>query len=149
MPSCSAAFFFPHQWELLCSQPELAKRAIPASIRLGSPIRSFARVVSEDVEVEGTFIPKSSRVMMLFASANRNEKMFSSSDEFYLKRPVSEHLGFGHGIHTCDGMHLAQIEMQALLEALISQVQRIEILEFAPLENNMISGLSVMNGRIK
>jgi cytochrome P450 len=138
---------FPHQWELLRSRPELAKRAISEAIRLGSPIRSFARVVSEDVEVEGTFIPKNSRVMMLFASANRDEKMFSNSDEFDLERPVSEHLGFGHGIHTCVGMHLAQMEMQALLEALISRVQEIQILESVPLANNTISGFSVMNGR--
>ena len=140
---------FPHQWELLCSRPELAKKAISEAIRLGSPIRSFARVVSEDVEVEGTVIPKNSRVMMLFASANRDEKVFSNSNEFDLERPVSEHLGFGHGIHTCVGMHLAQMEMQALLAALISRVQKIDILKFAPLANNTISGFSVMNGRFE
>jgi len=140
---------FPHQWELLCRRPELAKKAISEAIRLGSPIRSFARVVSEDVEVEGTVIPKNSRVMMLFACANRDEKVFSNSNEFDLERPVSEHLGFGHGIHTCVGMHLAQMEMQALLAALISRVQKIEILEFAPLANNTISGFSVMNGRFE
>ena len=106
-------------------------------------------MVSEDVEVEGTVIPKNSRVMMLFASANRDEKVFSNSNEFDLERPVSEHLGFGHGIHTCVGMHLAQMEMQALLAALISRVQKIEILEFAPLAINTISGFSVMNGRFE
>ena len=76
---------FPHQWELLCSRPELAKKAISEAIRLGSPIRSFARMASEDVEVEGTVIPKNSRVMMLFASANRNEKVFSNSNDLISK----------------------------------------------------------------
>jgi cytochrome P450 len=138
---------YPDQWKLLRARPELIKKAISETIRLGSPIRSFARVAADDIEIEGILIPEGSRVMMLFASANRDEKMFSDSERFDIERPVSEHLGFGHGIHACVGMYLAQMEMQALLEAMISKVRKIEILEAAPLMNNTISGFSILKGR--
>lgn len=139
----------PAQWTLLRSRPELGKRAISEAIRLGTPIRSFARMAARDIEVEGIMIPEGSRVMMLFASANRDEMVFENSDQFDLERPVAEHLGFGHGIHTCVGAHLAQMEMQAVLKAMLSQVEKIEILEAVPLLNNTISGFSVLRGKIR
>jgi cytochrome P450 len=79
---------------------------------------------------------------MLFASANRDELAYDNPNQFNINRNFKEHLGFGHGIHSCVGMHLAQIEMMSLLEAMIPYVKRIETGKPQPLMNNTICGFS-------
>lgn len=117
----------PEQWALLKSRPELAPNAVHEAVRLGAPIRSFSRQTKEDVEIEGVTIPAGARVMMLYASANRDERVFENPDMFDVRRGSRRHLGFGAGVHMCVGMHLAQMEMEALLAAMIERVERIEV----------------------
>jgi cytochrome P450 len=57
-------------------------------------------------------------------------------------RRNSDHLGFGHGVHTCVGMHLAKMEINALLKALLRRVQRFELGETRRVINNVMRGLS-------
>ena len=59
--------------------------------------------------------------MMVFASANRDERKFDNPNQFDARRGRTDHLGFGHGIHTCAGMYLARLEMNALLKALVAR----------------------------
>jgi cytochrome P450/ferredoxin-NADP reductase len=112
----------PQQWQRLKQQPELINRAVNEAIRLATPIRSFSRHTSTDTTIAGHQIKKGSRVMMLFACANRDERVFSNPDQFDITRNPRKHLGFGSGVHMCVGMHLAQLEMEALLHAMISRV---------------------------
>ena len=108
-----------NEWTKLQKNSSLIKNTINEAIRLGSPIRSFSRKANKNVDIEGYHIPKNSRVMMLFASANRDEEIFKNSHKFDIERSFNEHLGFGYGIHSCVGKHLAQLEMSSLLEAMI------------------------------
>ena len=117
----------PDQWELLKQQPELINNAVNEAVRLGTPIRSFSRHTSMDVEIAGVTMPVGSRVMMLFASANRDERHFENPDKFDVTRNVKDHVGFGSGVHMCVGMHLAQLEMESLLNAMISRVGKISV----------------------
>jgi cytochrome P450 len=130
------------EWQKLQHHPSLSRNAVAEAIRLGSPIRSFSRITTKEVEIENFKIPKNSRVMMLFASANRDELVYDNPNQFNINRNFKEHLGFGHGIHSCVGMHLAQIEMMSLLEAMIPYVKRIETGKPQPLMNNTICGFS-------
>jgi cytochrome P450/ferredoxin-NADP reductase len=116
----------PEQWEILKRNPALADNAVNEAVRLGTPIRAFSRHASRDVEIAGVAIPEGSRVMMLFASANRDERRFDQPDQFDINREARDHVGFGSGIHMCVGMHLAQLEMRALLHAMIPRVGQIE-----------------------
>ena len=134
----------PDQWTLLRARPELSKKAISEAVRLGTPIRSFARIAANETRVAGVTIPKGARVMMLFASANRDEAVFENADRFDIERAESDHLGFGHGIHTCVGMHLAQMEMMSLLTAMIPAVGRIETGVAVPAMNNTICGFEAL-----
>lgn len=134
----------PEQWELLRSRPELARNAANEAVRMASPVRSFSRHAARDVEVAGHLIPDGSRVMMVFASANRDERAFDRPDTFDITRNPRHHVGFGSGIHMCVGMHLAQMEMIALLEAMIPRVSRIEVGEGKPALNNTIHGFSAL-----
>ena len=117
----------PDQLDLLRNNPKLIKGAVNEAVRLGTPIRSFSRHTSRDVEIDGVTIPAGARVMMLFASANRDDRQFENPDQFDVRRPSNQHLGFGSGIHMCVGMHLAQLEMEALIHALVRYVDRIDI----------------------
>ena len=130
------------EWQKLQKHPSLCRNAVAEAIRLGSPIRSFSRITTKEVEIERFTIPKNSRVMMLFASANRDELVYENPNLFNINRGFTEHLGFGHGIHSCVGMHLAQIEMISLLEAMMPYVKRIETGKPQPLMNNTICGFS-------
>ena len=115
----------PDQWELLKRQPELATNAVNEAVRLGSPIRSFSRHATRNVRVGENEIEKGARVMVLYASANRDERVFETPDRFDITRNPKVHLGFGSGIHMCVGMHLAQMEIASLIRAMIPRVGRI------------------------
>lgn len=120
-------FFMDHpdQWDLVRERPELIPNAVEEVVRLASPIRAFSRHVAEDSEVAGVPIPKGSRVIVLYASANRDQRKFPDPDRFDVTRDVHDHLGFGTGVHMCMGMHLAKLEIVSLLDALARRVRRI------------------------
>ncbi|WP_282606334.1 cytochrome P450 [Pelagibius sp. Alg239-R121] len=132
----------PDQWEEIKNDPDLCTNAVNEAVRLCTPIRSFSRHTTRDVEVEGYCIPEGSRVMMLFASANRDEAQFDDPDRFDVTRNPKDHLGFGSGIHMCVGMHLAQMEMVSLLHAMIPRVGRVDVGEPIIAMNNTIRAFS-------
>lgn len=114
----------PGQWDLLRERPDLVPNAVEEIVRLSSPIRSFSRYVTEDADVSGIGIPKGARIMVLYGSANRDAEMWDDPDRFDITRNVRKHLGFGHGKHTCMGLHLARREMINLIEAMLPRVSR-------------------------
>lgn len=117
----------PDQWKLLKKNPLLIPKAVNEAVRMGSPIRSFSRTMTKDYEVAGVILPMGARVMIIYASANRDEAKFPNADKFDVTRGTHEHLGFGIGKHQCVGMHLAKIEMECLLEALLRKIDKIEV----------------------
>ena len=118
----------PEIWQQLRADPALALNAAHEAIRIGTPIRSFARHVAEPVEIGGYTLPTGARVMMLYASANRDEAVFEQADRFDITRAnARRHLGFGAGIHMCIGMHLALLEIECLILAMIRQIPAFRI----------------------
>lgn len=128
----------PAQWALLRADRALVRGAVDEAVRLGSPIRSFSRTLSAPYVLGGVRMPRGARAMVLFASANRDERRFPDPDRFDAMRPVQDHVGFGHGIHMCVGMHLARVEMEALLAALLDQADSIQVGEPTVALNNTI-----------
>jgi cytochrome P450 len=116
----------PDQWDLLRARPDLIPNAIEEVVRLSTPIRAFSRHVARDVEIGGATLPEGARVLVIYASANRDERVFPDPDRFDIARDTANHLGFGMGVHMCMGMHLARLEIAALLEALRTRVARFE-----------------------
>jgi cytochrome P450/ferredoxin-NADP reductase len=117
----------PEQWALVRARPELIPNAVEEVVRLASPIRAFTRYVAEDSEVAGVPIPMGARVMVMYASANRDERKFADPDRFDVTRDVHDHLGFGSGVHMCMGMHLARLEIVSLLQSLARHVKTIAL----------------------
>jgi cytochrome P450 len=126
----------PEQWEALRNEPALIANAVLEAVRLESPIPAFARVTTADVDVGGVTVPKGQRVLVSYASANRDERKWDQPDRFDIRRNCAGHVGFGHGTHTCMGMHLAQLEIRSLVQVLTRRVRRIEVGEPRPLINS-------------
>ncbi|KQO95706.1 cytochrome P450 [Leifsonia sp. Leaf264] len=117
----------PAQWEALRSDPRLARRAFDEAIRLESPVQTFFRTTTRDVELDGTVIPEGHKILMFLGSANRDPRRWDNPDEFDLSRDPSGHVGFGMGIHQCVGQHVARLEAATLITALARRVRTIEL----------------------
>ncbi len=115
------------QWQRLRENPSLIPNAVEEAVRLSTPIRAFSRYVAKDTAIAGIPIPQGQRVMVIYASANRDERKYTNPDQFDVSRDVHDHVGFGQGVHMCMGMHLAKLEMESLLEALVQRVERFEL----------------------
>ena len=117
----------PEQWALVRERPELIPNAVEEVVRLASPIRAFTRYVAEDSRIAGVAIPQGARVMVMYASANRDERKYPDPDRFDVTRDVHDHLGFGSGVHMCMGMHLGKLEIVSLLQSLARRVKTIAL----------------------
>jgi cytochrome P450 len=130
----------PEQWELVRTRPALVPRAVAEALRLEAPVRAFTRLAVEDYAVDGTTIPAGDRVLILFASANRDERRYADPDRFDVRRDARDHVGFGHGVHRCAGGYLAELEMESLLRAMVARVRRIEVGEPVVAASNVLRG---------
>jgi cytochrome P450 len=139
---------YPEQWELLREDPTLIANAINEALRLESPIRGFTRHLTADAAIGGATILAGSRALLLYASANRDERKWQDPERFDIRRRASDHLGFGNGTHMCAGLHLARLEMTALLEVLVEKVRHFELGEPVLAVNNVLRGLKSLPVRV-
>lgn len=109
----------PGEWEKLRSRPELIPSAVLEGVRHSSVIRWFARVPAIDYPIGDGVVPAGARLMLLYGSANRDERQYPEPDRFDVARNPRDHLGWGRGEHMCAGLHLARMEMEVMLEVLI------------------------------
>jgi cytochrome P450 len=130
----------PQQWEKLRAEPERIPATVHEALRFEAPVRAFSRFAIADYDVDGTVIPEGDRVLILYASANRDERHFEDPDRFDITRDAKGHVAFGAGVHRCAGAHLAQLEMEALLRALVARVRTIDVATPVPLMNNVLRG---------
>jgi cytochrome P450 len=129
----------PDQWQILQKEPDRIKAAFNEVLRIESPITCFTRLAKRDASAGGVEIPAGSRVLVSFASANRDERRWEEPDRFDITRESAGHLAFGYGDHACVGMGLARLEGAAVLTSLVERVGTIE-LDGAPARkrNNLI-----------
>jgi cytochrome P450 len=116
----------PDQWQRLRETPGLARVAFDEAIRLESPVQTFFRTATRDVDVDGVVIPDGHKVLLVLAAANRDPRRWSDPDRFDLSRDPSGHVGFGMGIHQCVGQHIARLEAEAVLTAMARRIRRID-----------------------
>ncbi|HEX4865378.1 MAG TPA: cytochrome P450, partial [Acidimicrobiales bacterium] len=84
--------------------------AVDETLRYWAPSQYQGRLLTEDVVSHGILMPGGSRVLMLTASANRDERAYEEPDRFDVSRGAHVPLGFGHGVHFCLGAALARLE---------------------------------------
>ena len=86
------------------------------------------RTTTTDVEIADTVIPKGERVLMWYASGNRDETVFEDPDKLSIDRPnARQHLSFGFGVHRCMGNRVAELQLRLLWEELLQRYSRIEV----------------------
>ncbi|MGJ5154088.1 cytochrome P450 [Bradyrhizobium sp. SZCCHNRI3052] len=113
---------FPDQWARLRADPSLARNAFEEAVRFESPVQTFFRTTTRDVELGGVTIPEGEKVLMFLGSANRDPRRWEQPDSYDITRKVSGHVGFGSGIHMCVGQLVARLEGEAVLTALARKV---------------------------
>jgi cytochrome P450 len=91
------------------------------------PVWALFRTALKDTEYAGTTIRKHEKVLLLVASADRDESRWSNPDRFEITRRTSGHIGFGTGIHGCVGQMVARLEGEAILFALSRHVKSIQL----------------------
>jgi cytochrome P450 len=126
----SAVWLFathPEQWALVRREPDRVKQAFNEVLRVESPISGFTRVTTRPAEIAGVDLPAGARVLVSFASANRDERRWDAPDTFDVSRNSAGHVGFGYGEHACVGMGLARLEGAAVLSALAARVEGFEL----------------------
>ncbi len=110
---------FERERELIRRSPELIPGAVEELLRFDAPLEWLTRVISGDVELHDVAIPAGSRVILLWASANRDERRWPEPDKLMLERERKRHISFGEGIHHCLGAPLARMEARIVLEELM------------------------------
>lgn len=116
----------PDQWRALRQDPSLIKPAFDEILRWESPVQTFFRTASRDVEVDGVTIPKDAKVLLFLGAANRDPRKWPDPERFDIARRPVGHVAFGTGIHRCVGQLLARLETDVLLGALVKRVDRFE-----------------------
>jgi cytochrome P450 len=138
----------PGQWKHLKRDPSLVPSAVIESVRHSAVVRWFSRVAASDYFVGNCVVPAGSRVMLMYGSANRDERRYPEPDLFDISRNPTDQLGWGAGPHVCGGMHLAKVEMEVLLEALLERVDRIEVGEPVVGVNQGLYGFTALPMRL-
>ncbi len=124
----------------------LAGPAVEEMLRFTSPVAHFQRTALADTELRGRHIAAGERVVMFYASANRDEDVFGDPDRFDVGRSPNPHVAFGAGgPHLCLGMHVARIETIAMLREIVRRLPDIEL--NGPVErlhSSFIAGIQTM-----
>jgi cholest-4-en-3-one 26-monooxygenase len=117
----------PEQWQRLRRDPSLVPAAVEEILRWTSPVVSFLRTTTTQVEMAGRTIPAGSPTMLLYSSANRDAAAFGpTASRFDIGRDPNHHLAFGSGPHFCLGAELARVELRVMLDTLVARVSHIE-----------------------
>jgi cytochrome P450 len=116
---------FPEQWAMLRETPSLARSAFDEAMRLESPVQAFFRTTSRAIVLADVSIEAGEKVLVFFASANRDPRRWDAPDVFDIRRKSGGHVAFGLGIHRCVGEALAELEGEILLTELARRVREI------------------------
>jgi cytochrome P450 len=111
----------------LGADPARIPTAVEELLRFLAPVQSGARVTTAEVELHGTVILHGERVLLLWASANRDERRYPDPDTLDLGRTPLRNVAFGEGIHFCLGAPLARLESRIAFEALFTRISEYEI----------------------
>lgn len=126
--------------------PERIERAVEEILRWSSPILYFRRTATRDVELRGKTIEQGDWVVLWYASANRDEEVFTDPFTFDVGRWPNDHVAFGGGgPHFCLGANLARLELRLIFTELITRMPRLELAGAVEmLRSNFVGGITSM-----
>ena len=136
----------PEQLAKLQADPSLIPDAVEEFLRWASPVYHFRRTATRDVELGGQEIKQGDKVVMWFASGNRDEDVFENPYEFDVTRRNIDHVTFGKGSpHLCMGNNLARMEIRLMFEELIPRLKTVELNgEVRRVRSNFVNGIKTL-----
>ncbi|WP_328354244.1 cytochrome P450 [Mycobacterium sp. NBC_00419] len=117
----------PNLFDELKADRALVPAAVEEAARWGSPVQWVTRVATQPYEIGGTVIPTGGKVVLFYASANRDPARFTDPDRLDIHRDTTGHLAFGHGLHFCLGAHLARLETVTAVNHLLDEIDGLEL----------------------
>jgi cytochrome P450 len=115
-------------WTMLVENPDKVGRFVEEIIRFGTPLKSAARRVAQDVVLHDTPISEGAILMLLWGSGSHDETAFEDPEQIRLDRPnASAHTSFGGGVHLCAGAYMARLEVELAIKGLIERFAEIEL----------------------
>jgi cytochrome P450 len=112
----------PDQFRLLRDNQDLLDRAVDEVVRWATPVNYMMRTASSDTELRGQSINEGDKLVLFYASANRDEDLYENPYEFRIDRDRSRHLGFGVGEHYCMGANLAKMTQKSMFRELSTRL---------------------------
>ncbi len=133
----------PEQLARLKDDPSLIPTAVEEFLRWASPVYHFRRTATRDVELGGKRVKEGDKVVMWFASGNRDEEVFGNPYDFDVTRQDNDHVTFGKGSpHLCLGNLLARTEIRIMFEELIPRLADIRLAGDVPrVRSNFVNGI--------
>ncbi|MET0740941.1 MAG: cytochrome P450 [Candidatus Nanopelagicales bacterium] len=131
----------------LQSEPAQLERAVEEFMRAFSPTQALARTVTQPVELAGCPLQPGDRVLLAWASANRDPNAFDDPDRVDIQRWPNRHAGFGIGVHRCAGSHLGRAMAREILGQVITRMPDYEV-DVAALETYPSQGVNAGYQRI-
>ncbi|SDQ35001.1 cytochrome P450 [Thermostaphylospora chromogena] len=133
----------PEQMEKLRDDPSLMPTAVEEFLRWASPVWHFRRTATRDVEMHGKRIAEGDKVVMWFASGNRDERVFADPYSFDITRTRNDHVTFGKGSpHFCLGNALARLEIRIMFEELLPRLADVRLAgEVRRVRSNFVNGI--------
>ncbi len=129
----------PEQWETLAANPDGIPDAVEEMIRWVTPLNNFFRTAAVDSHIGEQRVNAGDRVILLYPSANRDEDVFDDPFTFDTTRRPNPHVGFGFGTHFCLGASLARLELQVLMEELVSRITNLRVVAEIESEANIFA----------
>ncbi|ORW20492.1 cytochrome P450 [Mycobacterium palustre] len=114
-------------FEELLRKPGWERTILDEFLRHSSPVGAMGRIVTRDVDLNGAQLHAGDRVLVHFASANRDDEIFDGADELNFNRERNPHVAFGMGVHRCIGMHLARQQIRIAIDTLLERITNLRL----------------------
>ena len=112
----------PEQLRSLRADRTLMSSAVEEMLRWVTPIKNMARQMTRDVEFQGETLQKGEKLLLLYPSGNRDERVFAEPEQFDITRSPNDHMAFGFGSHFCLGNRLARMELSVMFDRLLDRL---------------------------
>lgn len=141
---------FPDELVKLKENHKLIPSMVSEIIRWQTPLAYMRRIAKEDVELNGKTIKKGDKVIMWYASGNRDERAIEDPDQFIIDRKnPRKHISFGFGVHRCMGNRLAEMQLRILWEELLERFDNFEVIgKPGYVQSNFVRGYSTMQVKL-